>query len=222
MAQDYTQAQLEEMVEGKPTPPRATFFEKAVLNKEKSVVGVRRVYDKVIYIKQIASGVDDFAAYKAQDADIRKYPEEYQYFLSNRQGVREIGVDIIPNLDIAHLQELRDFGMNTITKLAAAHTVPPHLEYARQAAIVLHHTLKEMKDGKEQRQTNEGQESPVKTEALPQADRQRNTSDVERQPVPESQGNNGRKTEERVHSGRRLDDSQVVLASDWTISGFTR
>ncbi len=138
---DLTQAQLEELVVGKKENPRAVFFEKAKLNVEKSKEAGRRCYDKLTYVKKTAPGLTDYASALATPKDIMDYPEEYEYFMQNKQGTREPGIEMIPGLDILHLTELRDYGLLTIRKLAEANSVPVHLKAAQDAAIRIQATL---------------------------------------------------------------------------------
>ena len=141
---EYTQKQLEEMVVGKSAKPRAYFFEKAALNVAKSNEAGRRIYDKKLYVRPIQTGVTDSISYLAQKSDIVEFRDEYEEFLRTRQGSQtSVSVSVIPNLDLAHMQELIDMKLTTIAALAQAEAVPPHLEYARQSAIALDAVLKE-------------------------------------------------------------------------------
>lgn len=191
MNQTLTQEKLEEMVVGKSANPRAIFFEHAKLNVPKSKAANHRVYDKLIYIKLTQPGVADSVSYEATKVDFKAYPEEYEYFLQNKQGERAPGVDIIPNLDIAHLQELRDMGLLTIPKLAEMEDVPPHLAYAHRAAKVFNQALQETSNGykeNEQKEVRQIQNTGGSEEVLfvPAADRREHRDDVGRREVPES------------------------------------
>ena len=139
-------SQLEELVVGKQPKPRAMFFEQAVLNVPESNRLKRRVYDKKVYIQLRAPGVKDSVSYEAQKSDMLEYAKEYQDFLNSRQGTKAPGVEIIPNLDLAHLQELRDYGILTVRQLAEPDEVPAHLEYARSAAVSLNRVLMEQEN----------------------------------------------------------------------------
>jgi hypothetical protein len=209
---ELTQEKLEEMVVGKSPNPSAIFFEQAVLNVQKSKDANTRIYDKKTYIKLSQVGVKDSVSYAAEKEDIRKYPEEYEYFLQNKQGVRKPSVEIIPNLDIAHLQELRDTGILTIPQLAEMDIVPPHLEYAHKAAKLLNKALQESKDEQE---GNE-KERTVKTEDVRQADRSQHTHDVRRYSIPRGDSN----TVNRSNTGRYDSDRQVQRSensvNDWS------
>jgi len=147
---ELSQEQLEELVVGKPEKPRAVFYEQAVLNHSKSKVERRRIYDRCVFIKMVAPGTTDWQPYIAQQKDFRDYPEEYAYFLGNKQGERIPSVEIIPGLDIVHKQELLDTGFINIKQLAEAINIPEHLEYARRAAAVLVRSLEEIKHAKEE------------------------------------------------------------------------
>ena len=177
----FTQEQLEEMVVGKKLNPNAIFFEHALLNVERSKAAGRRVYDTKIFIKLSQPGMTDTISYEAQKADIEGYPDEYQYFLQNKQGTRAPGIEIIPNLDIAHLQELRDYGILTIPQLAEAVTLPQHLTYAHRAAQIFNKALQETANGRQEESISE-----ESTENVPTTDRQDNRIDVGRHALPAS------------------------------------
>ncbi len=148
---EYTQKQLEEMVVGKPSRPRALFFEKAALNVAESKAQGRRVYDRKVYVRKMQPGVRDSISYLAQKADIVEFRAEYEEFLRNRQGAQTtVSISVIPNLDLSHMQELVDMGLGTVQALAESEVVPKHLEYARQSAIALDAVLKEQRHGKEE------------------------------------------------------------------------
>ena len=221
---DHTQAQLEEMIEGKSPNPRAIFFEHAALNVPKSKEAERRIYDKKVYIKLTQPGVADSMSYEAQKGDLARYPDEYAYFLQNRQGVRHPGIEIIPNLDIAHLQELRDMGLLTIPKLAEAVIVPPHLEYAHRAAKVFNQALQETSHV-EETSTEETGQKVHEGEIMPPNDRQQQHNHVERRAVPRStRTEEVGKTSEGNDQDRRAQRNQSVnpvLSTDWEITGFT-
>lgn len=182
---DYTQRQLEEMVVGKNPNPRAVFFEQAVLNTARSKEAGRRLYDRMIYIRLSQPGVTDSISYQAQKQDLIDYADEYQYFLNNKQGIRKPGIDIIPNLDITHLQELRDYGILTIPQLADMEVVPPHLAYAHDAAKVFNQALKETSHVEEESIEEDRQESR-KAETLLTPDRPEHGHDDGRYDIPRS------------------------------------
>jgi hypothetical protein len=146
MAQ-LSEADLIRMVDGTPADPYVMFFDEAELDRAASEAAGRRIYQKATYIKVMAPGVTDFTSYRAQPEDIAKYRIEYERYKQTSQGIRPPGVDIIPNLDITHLMELRDMGLDTIPALAATEMVPPHLEYARDFAIAINKVLKEKSNG---------------------------------------------------------------------------
>ncbi len=115
-----TQEQLEELVVGKAPDPHVTFYEQAVLDVEASKAAGRRIWKTEVFIKRTFPGVSDWTPQRAREDDIRKHPAEYQYFLDNRQGIKEPGVEILPGLSVVNLQELRDLGLYTIRALAKA------------------------------------------------------------------------------------------------------
>jgi hypothetical protein len=227
MPQDLTQAQLEMLVNGAPQLPNVIFYEKAALDRDASDKAHKRIYAKVVYIKITQPGLTDWAAYKAQKEDFAKFPEEYEYFLNNKQGAREPGVEIIPGLDIAHLQELIDMGLATIPKLAAVLQVPPHLEYAKQAAMTISNVLQEAKHAQEKTQSEApaggrndhgsrpGQESQH-PEVLSPADRQDHPVDVGQSGLPPGDGVGKGENTGGVHESRRNYGGQD-LVDNWKV-----
>lgn len=211
---ELTQEKLEEMVVGRSPNPSAIFFEQAVLNVQKSKEMNTRIYDKKTYIKLSQVGVKDSVSYAAEKEDIRKYPEEYEYFLQNKQGVRKPSVEIIPNLDISHLQELRDIGIMTIPQLAEMEIVPPHLEYAHRAAKLLNQALQESLDEQESKAKESAID--VETEDVRQADRQEHQNVVGQPAVSRSNssGVNGRNTG-GYGADRQVQRSYSV--NDWSL-----
>lgn len=193
---DFTQAQLEEMVVGKTQNPNVIFFEQAVLNVPNSKEAGRRVYDTLVYIKLSQPGVTDTISYQAQKGDIEKYPEEFAYFQQNRGGKTKPGVEIIPNLDVAHLQELRDYGILTVAKLAEMEVVPPHLAYAHRAAQVLNHAFEDMENDNIEEDPIEEETDP--RSAIEKAGFQARGETERRRNVPETGG------QELIHDALRL------------------
>ena len=149
MADGLSQEELERLVVGEPPEPRVSFFEKAIINPEKSRLAGHRVYDKHVMIKRTQPGVTDWVPTKATLADIRRYQREFDIFTNQRQGTSKPGIEIIPGVDIAHLQELRDMGLGTVEALAAAIQVPRHLEHIRVSAVALSIALKELQHEQE-------------------------------------------------------------------------
>lgn len=217
---ELTQKQLEEMVVGKPEEPMCVFFEKAILDHARSHETGRRCYVKAVYIKLRAIGVEDWVAYKAQEADIEKYDEEYQYFLQNKQGDRAPGIEMIPNLDIIAIQELIDFGILTVPQFAEAINVPHHLIPAQKMAVIINNALKEARDGKHEKESNV--EKVESRGILPAPDRQDHSAHVEESPVPESLG--GRPEDpQRIHEGGRVYGGQGLNPIDnWKIESTAR
>jgi hypothetical protein len=203
---DLSQRQLEEMVEGRPQNPNVMFYEQATLDHVASTKAGHRIYRKAVFIKVTQPGVTDWTAYKAQPEDIRNYPEEYEYFLNNKQGDQVPGVEIIPNLDIAHLQELRDMGLTTIPRLADSQIVPPHLEYARHSAIAINTVLQEQSNGEEESK-QEGEE----TNRMPQADRSVDPVGIRQPSIQARPGIEDDQAAEGIQEGGRIDHSQSRL-----------
>jgi hypothetical protein len=201
MAREYSHEELTEMVVGKTPKANAVFYEKARLMIDESKAAGHRVYEPQTYIKLSTPGVTDVISYRATAADIKKYPEEYEYYMQNRQGVREtVPVSIIPNVSLSHMQELIDLGLSDIRKLAEADLVPSHLEYARQSAIVLNRVLQEQRNAFSEEESYE--ESP---EVLAPA-RNEAGSEVRNVPAPhrpEHAGDVGQRQLQEVRPGSR-------------------
>jgi hypothetical protein len=239
---ELSQAALEELVEGKPQTPRAVFYEKAALQVAESKLAGHRCYRTMVYVKLMQSGVTDNISYPARKKDIDDFPEEYQYFLGNRQGsTRAVLIDIIPNLNIANKQELVDLGLSTIDRLADSVSVPPHLEHIRQSAKVFQSVLQEQlnvsieEDSIEERSeasSFEGERKAIsrnpttfrETEEagnVSASHRQGNDHDVRRSSVQEG-GQRGKDSHPRglyqarqVNSGKSVD---YLLDVNWSIS----
>jgi hypothetical protein len=205
-----SQKELEVLVEGKQEIARATFYEKAKLDVSGSKEVGHRVYRTATYIKLHQPGITDNISYVAQPHDIAEYPEEYEHFLSHRQGTQTgVMIDIIPGLTITHKQELIDMGLSTIESLAAANTVPPHLEYAKVSATALNLVLQEQDNGNIEEIHNEEihNEKTHETKTVHEAHRQSNDSDVGQCIVPGSL------------EGRRNDPPKRVQESGQVNSG---
>jgi len=205
---ELTQSQLEEMVVGKNSKARATFYEKAALNVSASKLHNRRIYRPTVYVTLIQPGVTDGISYPAKKADIEEYPEEYQHFMLNRQGKKKsVKIEIIPGLDIIHMQELIDMGLSTLDRLAESLSVPEHLEYARESAIALNRALQEQADGNNQTHEESPTEETYETKNVHASHRPGNHSDVGQCIVPP-----------RI-KGRRDDSAERVRESGFVNSG---
>jgi len=220
---DYTQAQLEEMVVGKVEKPRATFYEKAVLDVGASKIAGRRIYNPTIFIQLIQPGITDNISYSAKRADIEEYYDEYEYFMSTRQGSNtSVPIDIIPGLNISHRQELIDIGLQTIDRLANAQTVPHHLEYAKISAMTLNSVLQEQTNASIEEnvieentfQNNDGsQETFITGKASPvHATRRLDDSDDVCRPIPPTRRRRREEVgpAERVRESRRFNSGNGV------------
>jgi hypothetical protein len=215
-----TQQQLEEMVEGKHPDPNAVFFEQAVLNVPESHRQARRVYEKKLFVKLSQPGVIDTISYAAQPDDLKKYSNAYQYYLRNKQGKNEPGVEIIPNLDIAHLQELRDCGILTIRKLAEMQIVPPHLEYAHRSAQMLNLALTEMQKHGNETETVAAERSPFQYGGdVPTTDRLEHNPDVRSDLLPPGDLGASNRNPERHGTGGQQDINHPLNSGwdDWKI-----
>lgn len=196
---ELSQEKLEEMVVGKAPPLNVTFYEKAMLDVEKSKVAGKRVYFTTIYVRKKAPGVTDSISYRATEQDKRKYPEEYQHFLSTRQGAQKgVPIDIIPGLGLAHMQELKDMGLNTVEQLSDAKALPHHLDYAYQSARVLVQALQEQANGNEEESISE----EGRTDEVPAADRPEHSARVGKPAVPARNGSQNEEAAEGNGAGR--------------------
>lgn len=184
---DLTQRQLEELDQGKPEPAAATFFEKAALDVIKSQEAGHRVYKKTTYVLLKQPGVTDTVSFRATPQIIAEYPEEYQQFLGNRQGSRKtIPINVIPNLQLEHLQELLDMGITTTEQIVNAEQLPDHLEYARKPAETFQQVLEENDHGEGQEESHH--EEVRSTENVHEVDRQEHQDVVRRPSIQRSVG----------------------------------
>lgn len=134
---ELSQEELERMVKGTPEKPYVTFYDHAVLNRDRSKAAGRRVYDTVLYVKKKFPGVNDYQPRRASKSDIEKYPAEYDLYRRSKTDASMPSIDLIPGLEIAYRQELRDMGIANIGQLVEAKTLPPHLEPAQRIAAAL-------------------------------------------------------------------------------------
>jgi hypothetical protein len=215
MATELSQDQLEEMVVGKPSDPNVVFYDQAILNVTRSKAAGKRMYDNCCFMKETQHGVDDWTPIVARKEHYKKHPEEYKYYLSNRQGIRSPSVNIIPNISPAEIQELIDFGLSTIKLLASATIVPSHLEHIQQSAKTIQSVLTETKDGNQEKSNKE---SSIKTEVLLAPDRQDNCRNVGQPAVPASVRSAEDSPAKRTQTDRRIDNNSGKLSSDWSIS----
>jgi hypothetical protein len=221
---ELSQAALEELVEGKPQKPRAVFYEKAALDVTASKAAQKRIYKTLVYVRLVQSGITDNISYVAKQGDINEFPEEYAYFMQNRQGVSQaVSINIIPNLNISNKQELVDMGLPTIEKLAGAVSVPPHLEHIRQSAIVFQSVFEEQANGHKEESVEEESISQegIEGEIMPQAHRRHDAPDVRQSHVPSGGSGRTRDSADRVRENRPINSGKNVtglLDVNWTIS----
>jgi len=140
---ELTQEQLEVMVEGRSPNPNVVFYESARLDQAASRESGRRMYKTQVFVKKTQPGVTDWASHVAQPKDLNDFPDEYAYFMGNKQGDRLPGIEIIPGLGIIHMQELIDLGLLNIKALAEAIVVPPNLQYAQDKAKRIYAAMKD-------------------------------------------------------------------------------
>jgi hypothetical protein len=225
---DFSQKQLEEMVDGKPEMARATFFEKARLDVSESKRLGKRFYRPTVYVSLHSPGITDTISYPAKKADFNAYPEEYAYFQSHRDGDKKhVKIDIIPGLDITHKQELIDMGLSTIERLSAALTVPPHLEYARISALAFNAVLQEQANVRSEEEsveeapqddiTNETRHTGSVPRPEPDVLEVRGRADdcnVIEHILPPSERGREERGSEGMQTGRRIDSDKAV---NWTL-----
>lgn len=226
---DFSQKQLEEMVDGKPEMARATFFEKARLDVSESKRLGKRFYRPTVYVSLHSPGITDTISYPAKKADFNAYPEEYAYFQSHRDGDKKhVKIDIIPGLDITHKQELIDMGLSTIERLSAALTVPPHLEYARISALAFNAVLQEQANVRSEEESveeapqddstvnpNELRDSIVRGDSVVfEARRRADDCNVIEHILPPSERGREERGSEGMQTGRRIDSDKAV---NWTL-----
>ena len=215
MSRELSQQKLEQMVNGSPQLPNVIFYEQAILDHSASEAAKHRIYVKTVFVKITQPGVTDWVSYKAQKEDIAKYPEEYDYFMNHKQGKRVPGIEIIPNLDIAHLQELIDMGLSKIPKLAETLTVPSHLEYARQAAVTINAVLQETEHAQEE----SIEEIVSQAQVVPETDRQDDPVDLcgpavpNRPIVEESHSAKGLQASGRFDGSQSIDNWKVEISA---------
>jgi hypothetical protein len=208
---ELTQKQLEELDQGKPVKPTATFYEKAYLNRDKSREVGRRVYETCVYVQLKQPGIKDNISYKATAQDVRDYPEAYDQFMRTRQGSkRTIPIETIPGLQLEHMQELLDMGITTVNQVCDADILPAHLEYVRKPAMAFMAIIEETNHGNEEENSEE--KGVEEARDVLEVDRQENGSDVgqpvlqegrtnARDQAPEGAGTGGQEHRPRREAG---------------------
>lgn len=214
---ELSQKQLEEMVVGKPGSPTVSFFDKPVLDRAKSEEAGRRVYRDQLMVKKTQPGVADWVAEYAQPADILRYAEEYDRYKNTRKGTTSPSIDVLPNIEPTHKQELIDYGLGTIDLLVSADVLPDHLKQAQDAAKIIYSALKEANHG--------GQEEGIEEEISEAEDvlalGGREERDHERRPQPEAiRTQSGGRSAQGVHQGGQEHGDQG-LSPNWTVTWVT-
>ncbi len=210
--------------------PNVVFFDKATMNVTKSKEAKRRIYDTVLMVTRRNPGITDYAAEIAQPADIKANPAEYQYYLHNREGVGSPGTSIIPGINTSEIQELFDYGLDTINKLCAANTLPAHLEHLKASALRINKVLQE--ESSHDRQENpieetrpespeagrvNGHGTGLEQQGMLAADRRHDPGPVEQQRVSGGEGNDSSKDSQGIQADRRV-DYRKGLTPNWTLS----
>ena len=240
MPREYSNEQLERMVMGEAENPNVSFYEQSRMNPELSKAAGTRVYETVVMIKKTQPGLTDFVAYRAQPKDIKEYPDEYQYLLNTKADIGSPGIEIIPGLTQNEVQELKDYGITTITKLCDAETLPAHLQHCQVSAQRINEVFKNEQQSNEesQQEENVGEEGGItqdtrSTEVLPEACRSIDTGYVGRPSTEDSPATPDRGTAGRPLPGGRINSGERVttaenaghipgrkekVSNDWSIS----
>jgi hypothetical protein len=189
MAQEYTQKQLEEMVQGKPIDPTIEFYEQAVLNVAKSKEQGKRVYRNTIMIMRRIPGVKDYVASEAKEADFARWPDEFTAYQAQVLMRRSPGLEVIPGISNIERQELIDRGYSTIAKLTEGTAVPAHLVHIQKVAARIHQAIQaeEIHHGSEEERNQEESIEESRPDIVPQAHRQEHNPDVGEHHVQEVQ-----------------------------------
>jgi hypothetical protein len=227
VSREYTNTELERMVQGKPHNPNVTFYEQSKMDATKSRELGKRHYDTTLMVKYTQPGVTDWAPQRAQKEDIQNNPEEYQQFLSTRDDVGSPSVTTIPGINPNEGQELIDYGIITITQLVHAKTIPKHLEHVQQSAIRINEVFKNEREINEEvhQETGSGgscgseeKEVPTEAKVMSQTDRPINPANVSGPGVSRSTEVSGDTDSEGIHKGGRINDSKDYLTPNWDIS----
>jgi hypothetical protein len=217
MSREYTNAELERMVLGKVEEPNVVFYEQSKMDPDLSRDAGKRVYKTVLMVKYTQPGVTDWAPARAQKEDIKAHPVEYQQFLATKDDVGAPLIDIIPGVSQDELQELRDYGLLTITKLCQAKTLPPHLQHVQASARRINEVLKHERESNQENHREEVREEAQQAGPVPAPGGPVDPGNVRR---PEAAGGGRQptgRTPEGLRSGGRFDHSQG-LSPNWSIS----
>ena len=170
MAQEYTQAQLEEMVVGKPIDPTIEFYEQAILDVRSSKEAGRRVYRSTTMVKRQIPGVKDYVASEAKAQDIKNWPGEYANFQMQLLQRKSPGLEVIPGISNVERQELIDLKLSTLSRLVdGAMNVPGHLQHLVPIASRIQQAIQaeENRNAEESNQEEGSQEASSRNEAEP-------------------------------------------------------
>lgn len=227
MAGELSQRELEELVVGKPQKPTVLFYDRALLDVTASKEANRRIYRTLTFINEKQAGVTDWVAESAKPHHIKNYPVEYALYKAGQKD-NSPSIDIIPNISPSELQELLDFRLGTIERLAEAETVPPHLLHVQISAKVLQSVLTEQKNGKEETHNEETRpvieggnptsEAVDSARAVSPINRLNDSNDVERCLVPKGITSIEGSVAEEPQASRRIDSNSGKLSSNWSIA----
>jgi hypothetical protein len=219
MSREYTNQELERMVLGKVEEPNTVFYEQSKMDPDLSRAAGKRVYRTVLMVKYTQPGVTDWAPQRAQKADIEAHPEEYQRFLATKDDVGSPAIDIIPGVNQDELQELRDYGLVTVTMLCQAKTLPAHLLHVQASARRINEVLKHERESNEKESI---EEKVQQTETLPTPGGPVDTGDVGRRVIARGSEESAGETSEGSHQGGRVDHRQGVGSAipgcNWTLT----
>jgi hypothetical protein len=217
MAQEYTQEQLERMVQGDPIDPTVTFFEQAILEPTRSREAGRRIYENRLMIKRVIPGVTDYVAQRATAEDVRRWPEEYQEFKNRIQERKSPSLEVIPGIDNVERQELIDRGYGTVARLAAASDVPAHLEHIKASAIRINKAFQaeEQHNANQEESKQEGSEQEARNGSA--THRPDNHPAVRQLEVPRVQAGEQREDRQGHEEGRRDNHRKGIIVDDWKV-----
>lgn len=176
---ELSQAQLEEMVVGKPIDPTVQFYEQAILDVDASKKAGRRIYMDRVMIKRQVPGVTDYVAQRATAQDIKRWPREYQAFQEGIQRRKSPGLEILHGINNSEKQELIDRGFSTIELLANAELLPDHLQHLQPKARRIHMAI--MAEESTNDREEDRKEEDRKEESNPEATLPREGTDCEEQ-----------------------------------------
>ena len=216
MAQEYTQAQLEEMVVGKPIDPTIEFYEQAILDVRASKEAGRRVYRSTTMVKRQIPGVKDYVASEAKAQDMKNWPGEYANFQMQLLQKKSPGLEVIPGISNVERQELIDLKLSTLSRLVEGEmSVPVHLQHLVPIASRIQQAIQaeEIRNGEESNQEESNQEE----RSLPETRGPQYDPDVEQPRVSQVQPGSGGEPAQGNQTGRQEHSSVNQHLDNWKV-----